>query len=324
MLHLDGFEQYGNETNLAKPLTRAEYVPVGALAVVAGRGRASRALSGVSASLSRIVPWTTNKLAVGFAATFTARGAMASIKIGATDLTLWMNPDTGLPNLNATVGGALPTKDRWYYYEIEINRTDGMASLYINNRFDCQIALGPISGTEADVRLGFRPVAEYRPDVQPVPNDSGAKTFDDLYIRDDVRLGPIMITTRFPGTDVVTEWFVAGGNPSHATTLAQLPPDPLDNYVASDQIGQQDVFVSAQLMQNTNDVIATGIVVLARKSPTLNAKLNVFMGGSISDRGEARTVESEWRTQFVCFDQRGGDTIENIQNSQFGINVAAP
>lgn len=326
MLHLDGFEQYGNENPTTNALTRATYQVSGTWASVAGRGRTSRALAGPRATLSRKVAWTTDRFSTGFAASFTGRGSMAVLKIGAADLTFWLNPDTGLPNLNNVIGGALPTKERFYFYEIEVERSTGNCTLYINGRADCTFSfgVGNLPATEVEIILGFREPGEYRPGVTPLPTDNSVKTYDDFYVRDSARMGAIMITTRFPTLDVLTEWFKAGTQPSHSATVAQLPPDPLDTYIAADTVGKRDTFRSAEPLQNTNPVIATGIVVLARKSDTLNARLGVSMGGSITQRGETIAVESGWRTYFSCYERVESDTIEGIQNSDFGVKVEAP
>lgn len=323
MLHLDGFEQYANENPPTNALLRADYSPGGTWAMVAGRGRTSRAISGQTAFLERDFTWATAKMSLGFAGSFNGRGSMCSIKVGALDLTLWLNPDTGLPNLNTTIGGALPTKDRFYFYEIEIDRATGACALYVNGRQDCVFQHGAaIVGNAVKVRLGYRSPSEYRQGDGQNAVDASVKVFDDLYIRDSSRMGAIMITTRFPTADVKTEWFTT--EPSHHAAVSKAPPQPLDSYVASDTIGKEDSFTSNEPLQNTNPVIATGVVVLARKSPTLNAKLGVKIAGSVTQRSATRTVESGWRTQFVCFDKVDADTIEGVQNSQFGITVASP
>lgn len=326
MLHLDGFEQYANETNTLNALVRAGYGASGTWASVAGRGRTSRAISALRSTVSRLVPWTNDRFTLGFAHSFSARGSVAMLKIGDADLTFWFNPDTGLPNLNDVIGGALPTKDRFYFYEIEVERSTGNCTLYINGRADCTFSfgVGMLPAQELTVTLGWRDPAEYRVGVDPVPADTGVKTYDDLYLRSDARLGAVMITTRFPTFDVKTEWFKAGTEPSHSATVAKHPPDPLDTYIASDTIGKEDVFRSDEALQNTNPVIATGLLVMARKSATLNAKLGVSMGGSITQRGAALAVESDWRLYFSCYERVESDTIDGIQNSDFGVKVESP
>lgn len=324
MLHLDGFEQYGAETKLLQALTRADYVASGQWTSVAGRGRFSRALSGKGTTLGRTVAWPGDKFSIGFTCSFTARGSMAWITAGGQQMTFWMNPDTGLPNMNDVIGGALPTKERYYFYELELDRDTGEISLFINNKLDSKFTMPAAmrDATAMSVQLGWREPSEYRAGV--TIKDDSVKTFDDFYLRDGARLGPIVITTRFPESDVDVEWFKAGTGTTHAATVGSLPPDPLDNYLAADEIGKEDRFKSTQAMTNNNAVVATGLVVLARKSPTLDAKLGVFMGGQSGAplRSDERVVDSAWKTQFICFERIGGDTPNGIVGSEFGINVS--
>jgi hypothetical protein len=143
-------------------------------------------------------------------------------------------------------------------------------------------------------------------------------------MRDGVRLGPISVTTRFPTADTHVEWFNTDTNSSHAQTLSLHPPLPLDHYVASADIGAEDRFTSIQPLVSDNTVVATGVVVLARKSPNLDAKLGVFIGGDADDRSDSRTVAADWKTQYVCFEAVPTDTPAKITTSEFGFNVTAP
>jgi hypothetical protein len=326
MIHIEGFEEFLGESPLKPAFTRADYAAEGEWAMVAGRGAGSYGISGRESSLMRVGEWTDAKFSVGFAYQFEARGSVAWLDIGGARVTLWLNPESGLPHLNTNPGGALPTIVRWYYYEIELDRASGVASLYINNRFDSQFLIGGFTGPEVEVNLGYLDPAEYRPGVDPVPVDLGAKSFDDFYMHDGPRLGPIKVTTRFPDVDVNVEWFRAAQSGTHAQSLSLHPPKPLDNYVASDTIGEEDRFTSATSLANTNPVIATAVVVLARKSPALLAKLGVFIGGQVGAelRSTTGVVETEWRTQYFGFEKRTADTVAGITASQFGITVENP
>lgn len=324
MIHIDGFEQFAGEQSPASALTRAEYQVGGQWALVGAKNGIG--LGGRQSWISRNLVWTTDRFATGFAHTFDARGSVAWVKVGDKVVHLWMNPDTGIPNLNENVGGALPTSNRPYYYEIEIERASGQVSLYINNRLDASYNIGALAAQLVEVGLGYTPPNVYRPNVVPVPVDSSTKTFDDFYMRDGARLGPIAVTTRFPGVDKHVEWFRADPTKAHAVSMSMHPPKPLDNYVASNKVGAEDAFTSPQGLANDNAIVATGVVVLARKSPTLNARLGVFIGGDdkAPRREAARTVESEWRTQYVAFERNESDTVQGMIETQFGFNVAAP
>jgi hypothetical protein len=329
---IDGFEEFSGSGSPTPLLQRAEWTASGTLTIVQGRSSVagSAALGGGNGSVERAFPWTGDRFSTGCAFQFSARGSIMRLQLGAAVIQLWANELTGTPMLNAAPGGALPTINRWYYYELRVSRSTGTCELWINNKFDSSIVLpdGATSATAAVVRLGWQDPTTYRPAAGMLPRaDTGTKFIDDFYARDGDAIGPIVVTTRFPDIDQNVEWFKASAELSHAASLSQHPPDPLDSYVASDTIGKEDRFLSNLALPNTNGVLATGIVVMARKAPTLNAKLGVFMGGNagaVAARSDVRTVESDWRTQYVMFEPVGGDTKAGIEASEFGINVTAP
>jgi hypothetical protein len=324
-IHIDGFEEFAGEQNPASAMTRADYIMSGQWSLVAGRGQ-SAGISAQRAVLSRNMPWKADMFAVGFAHQFDARGSIAWLTIGAQRVALWLNSDTGLPNIEDKIGGAMPTANRWYYYELEIERATRIVSLYINNRFDSNYTLESVpTEEEVLVSLGYLAPVEYlAADVTPLPQDNSVKSYDDLYINDGPRLSPITVTTRFPTVDKTVEWFRADPSKSHAESLSMHPPKPLDNYVASNKIDEEDRFTSALPLNNANTIVATGVVVMARKSPSLNAKLGVFLGGRVGAdlRQDTREVDTDWRTQFVFFDKNQADTVDGITAADFGIKVS--
>lgn len=326
MIHIDGFEEFRGEQSAAASMIRADYVATGQWSPVRGRGQAQgcAALSGALATFSRKHPWTGGKFSFGCAHYFNTRGSVLTFTLGTKKYTLWMNNVTGTPMLNASQGGALPTIVRWYYYEFEIDRAAGTATLYINNKYDSVFQLDAIGAVnEVDVAMGYRPPNEYRPG-EPTVTDAGVKTYDDFYMVDGPRLGPILVTTRFPSGDKNVEWFLAAQTGNHSFALSQEPPDPLNSFVAADIVGKEERFVSSVALPNANPVIATGIIVLARKASSLSAKLGVFIGGQAGAplRQDTRTVDEGWRTQFVCFERTDGDTAQGINTADFGFNVS--
>lgn len=328
-IHLDGFEQFrGEPTGMSMAFLRADYVASGPWATVIGRVSNSLGIAGRQASLTRKMAWPDNvpSFTVGFSHMFDARGSVVKLKVADKVLNVWLHPENGTPMLNDTAGGSLPTKLRWYYFEIEIDRVSGAARLYINSRLDCSTNIGAIqNAVEIEARIGYVPPAEYRPGVTPVPFDNAAKTFDDFYMRANPRLGPISITTRFANSTEVAQWFRSDPTEGHPEAVSHRPPKPLDNYVASDTVGHQDRFKSTEPLANTNTVIVTGVVVLARKADLLNAKLGAFIEGpGLPAKSGERSVSSAWRTQYITFDHTSDDSPANILASEFGIYVAAP
>lgn len=331
MIFIDGFEGFSGAGNPASLLQRAEYVASGTLSSVGGRSSfvGSAALAGGKVSVTRGFPWTGDKFSCGCAYQFSARGSIMWVKVGGDYLTLWMDEVNGLPMLNEHAGGALPTITRWYYYELFLNRANGTCELWINNKLDQSVPLpaGAASATTVEVGLGYRDPNDYRPSGFPTYADNGNRYIDDFYARDNDRIGPVIVTTRFPSHDENVEWFMAATSGTHSASLSKHPPSPLDNYVAGDTIGKEDRFTSGVLLPNANEILATGVFVMARKADTLNAKLGVFMGGNagaISARSAKLTVDNNWKTQYASFEKTGGDTKAGVEASQFGINVATP
>lgn len=322
MLHIDGFDQFNGDTHLIASLVRSGYTAVGTLAPVTGRAAGSTAISVRSGTITRPVPYSGPRLTVGFAHQFTDRGACVKLGLGAESITLWFNPANGLPMLNDTQGNALPIINTWYYIELALDKESHICQLWINGKMDSGIAMttSMAAATSCDVILGHQPLVDG--DGNPIV-DNSVKTYDDFYARGDYRLGPVVITTRFPTVDNHVQWFKAGGEATHAATVGVLPADPLNRYIASDTIGQEDRFTSAAVVSNPNAIVATALVVLARKSDTLDAHLNVFMGqtGGAELRQSTLTVDGIWRSQYSCYEQVVTDTPANIQASQFGVAV---
>lgn len=327
-MFIDGFEEFSGSGSPNGLLETAEWVVNGTMTAVAGRSSVpgSTALGGGGVSISRVFDWDGPIFACGAAFNFADRGSLMRVTAGGASIQLWLNEINGLPMLNANPGGALPTKNRWYYYELKMSRTT--CELWINNKFDSSILLpdGFAAGDTVTVKLGYQEPT-YRPPEMPARADTGIKYFDDFYARDGDRIGPVIVTTRFPDLDVNVEWFKASATMTHAQSLSLHPPEPLDSYVAGDTIGKEDRFKSNTALPNQSAILATGVVVMARKAPTLNAKLGIFMGGNagaISERTDKREVGTDWKTQYVFFDQVVGDTASGVVASEFGINVATP
>jgi hypothetical protein len=323
-IHFDGFEQFKDES-LDDAFVRAGYDPAGMWAVVAGRGPSgSAAISASQAALTREFPWNSGKFSVGFCHRFTQRGSVAWLNIGQTRVLLRLDPANGSPYINDSVGNALPTTSRWYYYELEIDRATGRVYLYINNRLDCSYDLGYVPSEQAViVNLGYMDPKFYS-DVVPPPADNAVKTYDDFYANDGPRMTPITVTTRFPTFDKNVQWFAAEASKTHSEALSMQPTQPLDLYVASDVIGAEDRFTSWKPLNNANPVLATGVIVMARRSPEFIAQLGVFVGGQVGAelRQGVRVVPTDWATQYVCFDKNINDTVAGITAADFGINVS--
>ncbi len=328
MLHLDGFDQFSGETNVKPALERAGYTCSGELTVTSGRAAGSYGITSTTGKMERKHPWSGDKFTFGFGCRFTGgRGAMAWLKApNGEELIFWLDPDNGLPYISSAQGGALPIKNTWYYYELTLDRSDSKIELAINNRVDMARGISPTfaAATEITVGMGHRDREEYM--VHPTP-DNSVKVYDDIYIHEGDRKGPMIITTRFPTTDQHIEWYNTNSPDSSASTLSNRPPDPNDQYVAANVMDAQDNFTSSTQLPSDNPILATAVVALTRKSPSLDAKLRVFLGGGTVEgaayRDQVHEVDSEWKLKYACFDRDTGDTRVGMEAAPFGIQVAS-
>lgn len=324
-LHIDGFDQFYLETRLRDALTRAGYILSGTPSLGVGRN-STKGLGLSSGSFARDHAWLSNDFNAGCAMMFADRGSVMWLELGGERLVAWASPVDGWTHLNAATGNALPVKNYWYYYEIELDRTEGVARLYINNRLDVTLPLTPTmqAATEVRVCYGTTSVTEFDPNV-PVYT-SGNRHYDDIYIRDGLRYGPVVVSTRVPTAHTLVEWNYTSGTGTPSQILGTLPPEPLDRFMASDVIGSKSKFISSQNLLSGNKVVATGVLALVRKSPMMDAKLRATIGGDANATARSRDVEvdASYQLKYLTFEEVAGDTPAGIKNTQFGIEVAAP
>lgn len=331
-LFIDGFEQFKNATNPETPqaLQRAGYATAGAgISSLAGR------LGGTSISLgdstiARTVPWADRYFSAGCAAFMYSRNAILTLKLstGATLACAWVNPQTGVPHLNATLGGSAPAMKVWYYFEIVIDRQSQTMSLLINNRAEVTNIAMPaaaLTATSLIVTWGTK-TPNRLPGMEVLPDIGGLAYVDDIYTHDADRLGAIAITTRFPTANNSVSWLPAPDAGTNWQIVSSVPPVPLDKNVSSDVIGNYDAYTSSTPLANNNAVVATGICILARKSPLLDAKLGVFIGNDVQveQRMGVLAIDSNWLTRYQAFYPHAGDTKAGIEATTFGYQVAPP
>lgn len=322
-LHIDGFDQFRDDPSTAAALTRAGYIVSGTASIsLDPLTETARVIVG-SGYISREHAWVDQVLTAGINSNFTERGSQLFIEFAdASRVICWTNPETGAPNLNNVIGGSLPIRDTPYFYEIELSRVDSTARLYINGRYELALALTPaqVASTTLTVSFGILPPSDYNPSNPSA--QTGSRQYHDYYVYDGGRLGPIRITTRFPTYDLVNDWLMAGGTTAWEI-LGTLPPEPLDRFIASENIGDEAIMGSDKELPTDNAIVGTGMVVLARKSPDFDAALQVFVGDGIDTVQRVRdlTVEGDWELQYVAFNQIVGDTKPNIQMAPMGLRI---
>lgn len=325
-LHIDGFDQFLDETKLSDALLRAGYTLTGGTPTLAIGRNDTKGLACTNGAFARLHPWLSNDFAAGCAMLFADRASVMWLELGGEKLVAWASPVDGWTHLNDVAGNALPVKEYWYYYEIALDRTEGVARLYINNRLDAEIELAPAmqAATEVKVCYGAVALTEFDPDANM--NLGARRHYDDIYIRDGLRYGPVVVSTRVPTAHTLVEWNYTSGTGTPSQILGTLPPEPLDRFMASDVIGSKSKFISSQNLLSGNKVVATGVLALVRKSPMMDAKLRATIGGDGQATARSRDVEVDatYQLKYLTFEEVAGDTPAGIKNTQFGIEVAAP
>ena len=342
-LHMDGFEQFADDPQHREALLRAGYSSPGNGVGSGGRNGGFCVVVGLDAiggggPLRRMHPWISNNFAAGGAIRMSgdySRGAVLHFKIGSERLVVWTSPEDGWTKLTAVsgdgvteaTGDALPTRNTWYYYELTLSRSEGVARMYINNRFDVEVPMTPamMNATEIEVTYGSLARSVYRPGPSSGWEDS-QRLVDDIYIRDGVRYGPVVVSTRTPTSHKLAQWGYTESEGTPSQVLGTMPPEPLDRFMASETVGAKSTFVSSQNLLSGNKVVATGLVALVRKSPSATVRFRGLIGGDgyAAARSETIAVDSTYRLEYLTFEEVPGDTPNGIKNTQFGIEVAAP
>lgn len=326
-LHIDGFDHFQGEIDLIPALKRAGYAIVGSkLTIVGGRsnGIISRSVSIYESSMSREHPWAGPVFTAGAVVMAPLRGSLLWLTLGSEELVLWLSPTNGHPYLNASPGQALPLASRWYYYELVLDRAALTASLLINGRAEISVPITALMAAQTSVTTHFGTHAPSTFGTSETIKDTGVKQVDDIYLHDGGPLNPIAITTRLPKQDMTDPHEWAATNGGHYGEISKLPPMPLESFIATEVIGLVDKFTSTDLLTN-GPIVATAMVVLARKSEGFDARLDLFLGGdgTAAERRATRTVESAWRTQYVVFPGNGSDTKANLEAAPFGVKTVA-
>lgn len=305
---IDGFEQF-RETDRPETFMRmAGYVVQGAVATAGGHKSNSQSLACYRSSFSRT--WTFGAvLSIGFAVKFTDRGGLISVAAGTTTLACFTDPTTALINLGNEVGYVTPLKDRWYYIEMVLDKAANTATIFVNGKPDVASALPADIQAASDITIRFNPYDAVEPDF-------GTRNYDDMYINDGARLGPIQITTRLPDGDRDTEWGVAGST-SHNGAVGKLPPEVLDRFIYSFTDNAHDSFVSSQALPDAGAIMNIGLITLLRKatSDPLTVEVNID-----SHTANLANIGRDWSYRYTIMGSNGYDA-SSIVASEFGVRV---
>lgn len=302
-LFFDGFEQFDRAETPGSEMRLADYTVTGLIALGTGRIGTSRALILSNASVARSWQWTGENFSMGVAIKFAARGQMFSLGGG---LSLRMDPETGRARIGEDSGMAAPVKDRWYYFEVVLNRTAETADVYINGKLDLTVPLSAETLASPVITATLNP-----------SGDHYSRTVDDFYLNDGPRVQPIQVTTRFPTADVgPNEWApTAGPSAAHYAMVAPLPVDKLDRYLIGNVSGAEESFASIQPLPDDNPVIGIGMISLVRKTTIDNLSMTTKFSGREVLQSD---ISLDWRYRFSLF-ALDGDNKQSIESATFGV-----
>lgn len=314
VLFFDGFEQFDKAESVPAQMRKAEYGVSGEVTTAAGRIK-GKAISTFRSSLSRTLEWNGDMFSLGFAAKFTGRGGMCTFP----GVQFILDSSTGLPSFLGVVGGSIPTKAKWYYYEFELNRPARTVTLFINGKQNGQGVMPDTLAGATNILLTLN-AFNLPPSLvdSKAPADQATRVFDDLYMYNGPRWTPVQVTTRFPTEDKTTEWQVLPDDISHSEAVGKLPSEELDRYILSNKDGATDMFSSSDKLPDGKKVLALGAVGLVRKTDANSGSIDFRVG---TRSASITNISTTWKYQYATWLANDGDTATTVNNSQMGVTA---
>lgn len=310
--HMDGFDQFEGQSDVAAALSSAGYEATGNTNIVVGRTAKTRCVQ-FEGSIKRSFTSNANLVVLGFA--YCATAARSQILVIKDMLTLdW----PGSIQIGGVTGEAKPIVGVWYYYEIVIDKNSHEIRVYINNELDLVASIPDSAMFIKDYEVTWASV-----------DNGGAKNIDDLMFIDSDggtykdRVGPVSLSLRLPSADVVSEFSVPDEN-YHFSQVNKLPPVE-GSYVKSNVSKAADTYVSSDEVGN-GVPIAVGMVAVARKSDIDGRQLGMLVGDAKGTSKEVLNTDLTTTDKFFYAvfetDPNGSawDT-QSVQTTPFGIRV---
>lgn len=304
MLFIEGFEQFAFDGDIPAFMRRAGYSITGSFGFGTGRKAGASVMLG-RGRVSRSFPSGTNKFSVGFAFKMVTRGNLVSLETAGVKLFIGIDQLTGLIMSGAESGYLIPLRERWYYCEVELNKQTKVADVYLNGKKDISVVVPDAIAAATSLTVNLRDFTE---------TDFAEITFDDFYVSDGNRIGPITVTTRMPHRDVTSQWGVAGSD-SHFGAVGQVPPDLLDRFIYSGTDGATDAFRSETPLSEQTDVRGVSVVTMIRKATVDPISVDVFTNDSVVNEA---SLPRDWEYRYS---EMGAIPQHVIPDSQFGVKI---
>jgi len=329
LLHMDGFDQFANINGAAATATtlgtagyETTMAGTDSLTVTIGRDAGSYALrlrqdsaAGNSASFAKAITTSEPVVTFGFAYMATERSKIVQIE-GLIDLE-W---PVGC-RLNGVDGEAIPIRNIWYYYELQIDKTAQKIRLFINNRLDIEAPLPAEAANMTVYKLkwgsGVTGSAKTTQHIDDIAfSDSAGSDFN-------ARKGPIAITTRFPQTDHTADWIGSVAGPL-APLVNKRPPEA-SSYIQSNISGREATFKSSAPLPNDSPVYAIGIIARALKTDIDKRTIGLVWG---DDENRLEKINAELTTDnkyyYALFEAPAPGQVwtkEIVESNSFGVKV---
>lgn len=315
-IFLDGFEQFDKTQDLAAQMRKAGYAIDGG-SLVMGTGQNGRCITMARTSVSIAVPWTSDKMCVGFTGKFSDRGGLFSIN----GMTFINDATTGFTRYCGISGSAIPIKNRWYHYEVIVEKSAGTIELFINGKSQ-GVATSTIAIDTAQLLIlklnDYGAPKTLEGDSANTGSDNATRSYDNLHICDGDRFGPVTITTRFPDRSVATDWDIhASDTESHAVVLGSIPSQELDRYLMTNQTGRVESMTSStKLPSDAGKVVGIGLVGLVRKTDREDASIIFGVGDKRQDINDLPFV---WGYRYAGWRATDADTKEAVEGYQMSL-----
>lgn len=315
-IFLDGFEQFDKTDDLPAQMRKAGYTISGG-SLTMGTGQNGRSIVTSRTSVSISVPWTSDKMSVGLTAKFSDRGGLFSVN----GMVVTNDAVTGFVRYCGTSGGAIPIKNRWYHYEVEIDKAAGTFELFINGKSQ-GLAKSELSLTDAQrVILKMNEYTAPRTlegDTTNTGSDNATRSFDNVHIVDGNRFGPVTITTLFPDKSNSSEWDMhSDTDMSHAQLLGKIPSQELDRYLMTNKTGKVErMTTSSKLPSDAGQVVGIGLVGLVRKTDREDASIIFGVGAR---RQDINDLPFAWGYRYAGWRAESTDTRETVENSEMSL-----
>lgn len=266
--------------------------------------------------LTHTLTSTASKVVIGFAHKATSRGRIMSI---ANLFELEWPGGLTILGQNST---AIPIRNAWYFYELVIDKTAKTVSLFVNDTADIVV---PLPATVATMDTFV---------ISWLAENGAVALLDDVYLLDNDtangatlvdRLRPIRIPLRLPTADSDVNW--EGSAPGNHAPLVGVLPASDSSYVRSAESGAQELFTSTTaLPASATEILAVGVLALAKKSDLDNRQLGLAVGPAGPTQVEVidTTLSVTPEYSLGIFEKAPGGsnwTVVSVLSTPFGVIV---